>query len=82
MLGTRDTVEAQMTLSVPSFLWNFVQDIKVSLIHFLSGLVCILSKKQYYTWSSRLYLVVKDPEYLHKLNFHTSLSMRVTQKSC
>lgn len=29
MLGTGDTVEAQMTLSVPSFLWNFVQDIKV-----------------------------------------------------
>lgn len=27
-LGTEDTVEAQMKLSVPNFVWNCVQDIK------------------------------------------------------
>ena len=29
VLGTGDTVETQMTLSVPSFVWNCVQGIKI-----------------------------------------------------
>ena len=61
MLGTRDIVEAQMTLSVPSFLWNFVQDIKVVPNKFLVWVSVHFVKE------TVLHLVVKDPEYLPKL---------------
>ena len=61
MLGTRDIVEAQMTLSVPSFLWNFVQDIKVVPNKFLVWVSVHFVKE------AVLHLVVKDPEYLPKL---------------
>ena len=61
VLGTGDTVETQMTLSVPSFVWNCVQGIKVVPNKFLVWVSVHFVKE------TVLHLVVKDPEYLPKL---------------